>query len=49
MPTSAPTQLGSWSVAPLWPHAVQRARRRSTSLDALAPHRMTGMAQASGE
>ncbi len=49
MPTSAPAQLGSWSVAPLWPHAVQRARRRRTSLDAPAPQRMTGTAQASGE
>ena len=44
MPTSAPTQLGSRRVAPLWPQAVQRARRRSTSLDASAPQRMTGTA-----
>jgi hypothetical protein len=36
-------------VAPLWPHAVQRARCRSTSLDALAPHRITGTAHASGD
>ncbi len=48
MPTSAPTQLGSWSVAPLWPHAVQRARRRRTSLDTSAPQRITGTAQGSG-
>ena len=48
-PISAPPQPGCWSVAPLRPHSVQRARCRSTSLDAPAPQRMTGTAQASGE
>jgi len=32
----------------LLPQAVQRARCRSRSLDAPAPHRMTGTAQANG-
>jgi hypothetical protein len=35
-----PPQLGCLSVAPLLLHAVQRARWRSTSLDAVDPHRM---------
>jgi hypothetical protein len=48
-PTSAPPQLGRCIVAPLWPHAVQRAQRRSLSLDVSAPHRITATAQASGD
>ena len=36
------------SVAPSRPHAVQRARRLSTSLDASDPQRMTGAASAIG-
>ena len=35
-------------VAPLWPHAVQRADCRSLSLDTLTPHRITGTAHATG-
>jgi hypothetical protein len=47
-PICSPAQPGCWIVAPLWPQAVQRAHRRSLSLDVSAPHRMTGTAQASG-
>ncbi len=47
-PISAPPQPGCWMVAPLLPHAVQRARSRSTSLDASRPQRMTATAHASG-
>jgi hypothetical protein len=36
-------------VAPLRPHRVQRAERRSTSLEALAPHRMMSGTSAVGE
>ena len=32
-PISAPPQPGCWMVAPLWPRAVQRAQRRSLSLE----------------
>jgi hypothetical protein len=39
-PISMPAQLGCCSVAPLRPHIVQRADRRSTSLDASGPQRM---------
>jgi hypothetical protein len=35
-------------VAPFLPHALQRARCLSRSLDTSAPHRMTATAQASG-
>jgi hypothetical protein len=35
-------------VAPLWPHALQRAHCRSLSLDVSAPQRITGTAHASG-
>jgi hypothetical protein len=48
-PTSVPPQLGRWIVAPLWPQAVQRAERRSLSLEVSAPHRITATAQASGD
>jgi len=47
-PTSLPPQPGCWIVAPFLPHALQRARCRSRSLDTSAPHRMTATAQASG-
>ena len=47
-PICSPAQPGCWIVAPLWPQAVQRAHWRSLSLDVPGPHRMTGMAQASG-
>jgi hypothetical protein len=43
-----PPHVGCVSVAPLWPHAVQRARWRSTSLDAFGPHRITAAAKANG-
>lgn len=41
-------QLGCCSFAPLWPQAVQRADRRSTSLEASAPHLMMSGANATG-
>jgi hypothetical protein len=47
-PTSAPPHPGCWTVAPLLPQCVHRARSLSTSLDALAPQRMTATAHASG-
>jgi hypothetical protein len=47
-PTTASAQLGRCSVAPLCPQTVQRARSRSTSLDASRPQRMTATAHASG-
>jgi len=47
-PTFAPAQPGCWSVAPLWPQRMQRARSRSTLLDASRPQRMTATAHASG-
>jgi hypothetical protein len=39
-PTCEPTHPGCCSVAPFDPHAVQRAQRRSLSLDSSGPHRM---------
>jgi hypothetical protein len=47
-PTIVLTQLGSISVAPLAPHFEQRAHRRSMSLDASGPQRMTNGAIAIG-
>ena len=47
-PASSYPMLGCVSVAPLWPHFEQRARWRSTSLDAPAPHRMTNGAMGIG-
>jgi hypothetical protein len=47
-PMLLPPQLGCLSVAPLVPQAVQRARWRSTSLDAVDLHRMTAAAKANG-
>jgi hypothetical protein len=38
-----------WIVAPLPPHRVHRADRRSMSLDASAPHRMMSGTSAAGE
>jgi|GEM_PF-5233802 len=35
-PTCLPAQLGRFKLAPLVPHAVQRAQRLSLSLDSLA-------------
>jgi hypothetical protein len=48
-PTVALIQLGSIKVAPLAPHFEQRADRRSMSLDASGPHRITKGAIAVGE
>ena len=39
--TAPPTQLARRSVAPRWPHRVQRARRRSLSREAFGPDRIT--------
>jgi hypothetical protein len=39
-PIPLPPQLGCCNVAPLRPHFMQRADRRSMSLDVSAPHRM---------
>ena len=47
-PTCAPAQPGCWSVAPLLPQAVQRAHRRSRSLDVSGPHRMMSGTNAIG-
>ncbi len=45
-PIAASAQLARRGVAPLRPHAVQRAQRRSLSLDVSGPHRMTSGASA---
>jgi hypothetical protein len=47
-PICDPAQLGCCSFAPLAPHAVQRALRRSRSLDVSGPYRMISGANAIG-
>jgi len=45
---SRPTQLGSVSDAPFWPHCEHLAQRRSWSLLASGPHLMMRGARAVG-
>jgi hypothetical protein len=47
-PTSDPSQLGCWSVAPFCPHTPQRADARSTSDDVSGPHRIISGVSATG-
>jgi len=47
-PTCESAQLAQRNVAPFRPHPVQRAHRRSLSLDVFGPHRMTSGATAIG-
>jgi hypothetical protein len=44
----SPIKPGCCSVAPLVPHFVQRAQRRSLSLDVSGPHRIISGAYAIG-